>query len=544
MDTVETRNHASRQDLDREDEESQPYLTSSEEEQQGESNGEVKDDRRTNLSRTQSTASIAETLSPVREFFFVACIVLIQFLTQAGLGQTLSILHVIGDHYHITNPGTLSWLIAGYSLTIGSFILLSGRFGDVFGYKKMVMIGYCWFALWSVIAGLAVYSNHVLFIFARVFQGIGPSICLPNGLAILGASYAPGKKKAMMFALFGAAAPGGSIVGALFASIFNLVWWPWTFWSFAITLLVTALVGSYAIPDPPRKTSDNEHMTMRERMIQLDILGGSVGVTALILVNFAWNQSGVVGWKEPYVYVCLIVGLLLFPVFFYIEKKASAPLIPFEALSSDVAFVLACVACGWACFGIWVYYIWQIVEVLRGVSPLLATAYICPVAVSGACASIATGYLLGRLKPAWVMTIALTMFTIGTILIATCPVDQIYWAQIFVCTVVIPWGMDMSFPAATLILSNAVKKEHQGIAASLVNTVVNYSISLGLGFAGTIEGRVNNGGQTPSDTLKGYRGALYFAIGLAGLGIAVSVSFLIKSYAHEGRQKREEVEKD
>jgi len=536
MDTVQTRDHA------REDEESQPYLTTSEEEQENTS-GEGEERRsETDLSRTASTASIAEQLSPVREFFFVACIVLIQFLTQCGLGQSLSILHVIGDHYHITNPGTLSWLIAGYSLTIGSFILLSGRFGDVFGYKKMVMIGYCWFALWSVIAGLAVYSNHVLFIFARVFQGIGPSICLPNGLAILGASYSPGRKKAMMFALFGAAAPGGSIVGALFAGIFNLVWWPWTFWSFAITLSITAVVGSYAIPDPPRKVS--HHLTFRERMIQLDILGGSVGVTALILVNFAWNQSGVVGWKEPYVYVCLIIGVILFPIFFYIEKKASAPLIPFEALSSDVAFVLACVACGWATFGIWIYYIWQILETLRGTSPLLTTAYLCPVAVSGACASIMTGYLLGRLKPAWVMTIALTMFTIGTILIATCPVDQIYWAQIFVCTIIIPWGMDMSFPAATLILSNAVKKEHQGIAASLVNTVVNYSISLSLGFAGTIESHVNNGGQTPSDTLQGYRGALYFAIGLSGIGIAVSVSFLIKSYVQEGREKREQGEKE
>lgn len=67
----------------------------------------------------------------------------------------------------------------------------------------------------------------------------------------------------------------------------------------------------------------------------------------------------------------------------------------------------------------------------------------------------------------------------------------------------------MSFPAGTLILSNAVGKEHQGVAASLVNTVVNYSISLGLGFAGTVEVHVNNGGKTPDDLLKGYRGAFY-----------------------------------
>lgn len=503
------------------------------------SNEKDKDDNNEpDLTRSSSTVSIAQQLSRPREFLFVSCIVLIQFLTQAALGQTLSILHVIGDHYSITNPGVLSWLIAGYSLTVGSFILLSGRFGDVFGYKKMVLIGYIWFAIWSMIAGLAVYSNHVLFIFARVMQGVGPSICLPNGLAILGASYAPGKKKAMMFAIFGAAAPGGSIVGALFAGLFSLAWWPWTFWSFAVTIVVVAAVGSYAIPDPPREEAQGK-MSLRERAVQLDLLGGVTGITALILVNFAWNQSGVVGWQEPYVYVCLILGFLIFPGFIYVEKTAASPLIPFEALSADVAFVLVCVGCGWACFGIWVYYIWQIAEVLKGVSPLLATAYICPVAVSGACASLATGFLLGRMRPAWVMTIALTFFTIGTILIATAPVDQIYWAQFFICTIVIPWGMDMSFPAATLILSNAVSKKHQGIAASLVNTVVNYSISLSLGFAGTIEGQVNNGGVTPADKLKGYRSALYFGIGLAGLGICTSLTFLIRSYVQDRKQGTE-----
>lgn len=273
-------------------------------------------------------------------------------------------------------------------------------------------------------------------------------------------------------------------------------------------------------------------------MIEIDPLGGVVGITALVLINFAWNMSGVVGWKEPYVYVCLIIGILLVPVFFYIELRVTpSPLIPFNALSTDVGFVLGCIACGWGCFGIWIYYMWNYVELLRGASPLLASAWICPVAIFGAIASISTGFLLSRIKPSLVMATALTAFTVGTILIATAPVGQIYWAQLFVCTIVIPFGMDMSFPAATLILSNAVKKEHQGIAASLVNTIVNYSISLSLGFAGTIEGQVNNGGQTPEDLLKGYRGAWYLAIGLAGLGIALSLVFVLKDYGVVGRKE-------
>lgn len=68
---------------------------------------------------------------------------------------------------------------------------------------------------------------------------------------------------------------------------------------------------------------------------------------------------------------------------------------------------------------------------------------------------------------------------------------------------------------------------HQGLAASLVTTTVNYSISLGLGFAGTVESNVNDGGKNP---LKGYRGALYLGIGLAGLGMVTSICFMSVSW--------------
>lgn len=65
---------------------------------------------------------------------------------------------------------------------------------------------------------------------------------------------------------------------------------------------------------------------------------------------------------------------------------------------------------------------------------------------------------------------------------------------------------------------------------------MNHSISLGLGFAGTVEVQVNNGGQTFADVLHGYRSALYMGIGLAGLGIALAILFLIKSYYHDDRK--------
>jgi MFS family permease len=81
----------------------------------------------------------------------------------------------------------------------------------------------------------------------------------------------------------------------------------------------------------------------------------------------------------------------------------------------------------------------------------------------------------------------------------------------------------MSFPAASLIISNAVPREKQGVGMSLVNTVVNYSISIALGFAGTVEIQVTKGDPGPGAALRGYRSAWYLGTGLAGLGLCFSV---------------------
>lgn len=82
----------------------------------------------------------------------------------------------------------------------------------------------------------------------------------------------------------------------------------------------------------------------------------------------------------------------------------------------------------------------------------------------------------------------------------------------------------MSFPSSVIVLSNHMPPEQQGIAASLVNTVINYSISIGLGIAGTVESQVNDGGR---DLLRGYRGAWYVGIGLDGLGIFLACCLIL-----------------
>ncbi|KAG6009926.1 hypothetical protein E4U21_000697 [Claviceps maximensis] len=489
------------------------------------------------LSNTESIW-IAESLSLPREAIFVTVICMAQFCTQAAFMSTLVLLGTIGDSFHVTSAPRLAWLVAGYSLTVATFILFSGRLGDVFGYKRMLLAGLLWFSLWSLVAGLSVYSNYTLAVFSRVLQGIGPAVCLPNALAIFGAAYPPGHRKAMVFAFFGAIAPIGAIIGTVFASLLALAWWPWALWAMSVWLAVLSLAGRYAIPDLPKRTTPLHHDGWRDWFDTLDLGGALVGVVALVLFNFAWIQAPISGWATPTVLVPLVLGLLMFLAFGYIEFRVSPkPLLPFSAVNTDVAFVLAAVACGWATFGIWTLYLVQLLQRIRHLSPLLTSVWFLPVVFSGAGAAFITGKLLGpcRVKPPYVMTMALTAFTTGAILVATVPADQIYWGQTFVSILIMPFGMDMSFPAATLILSDAVPKEHQGVAASLVNTVVNYGIALGVGFAGTVEVHVNRGDVTADDKLRAYRGALFMGVGLATLGLLVSGAFVARERLSKSR---------
>ncbi|KAJ5457643.1 hypothetical protein N7475_009031 [Penicillium sp. IBT 31633x] len=490
------------------------------------------------LKPTKSVQSLAATFSPIHEVLFVTIACMGQFMTQTNIGLCLSPLDIVGDSFGINEPGILSWFMAGYSLTVGTFILVFGRCGDLFGYRRMFITGFCWLALWSLVAGLSVYSNYVLFIFARVLQGIGSAMLMPNALALLGATYQAGKRKNMIFAVFGATAPNSALLGAVFGGIFSqLAWWPWTYWAQSIVAVGCAALGLLVIPSIHHDTPfDKSFLGLLKA---LDALGGACGIGGLVLVNIAWNQAPIVGWDEPYVYVVLIIGILLITAFFYVEfRVAEHPLIPFHAFSRDISFVLGCVACGWGSFGIWIYYYWRFLENFRHATPLLASAEFIPVGPVGIAACVVTGWLMGRMRPGWIMVLSMCAFTLGNVLIAIAPVHQTYWALTFVCLLIIPWGMDMSFPAATLMLSNSVERKHQGVAASLVTTVVNYSISLSLGFAGTVEVHVNNGGSTPDDILKGYRGALYLAIGLGGLGMFLSAMYTFNGYRSQGQVEK------
>ncbi|KAK3709243.1 hypothetical protein LTR37_010981 [Vermiconidia calcicola] len=455
-----------------------------------------------------------------RDMLFIFNICLAQSLSLAGLAQTFAPLLILSDALGVTNPGVMAWPTAAYSLTLGSCILPAGRLGDMFGHKKILFIGWIWFSFFSLICGFSLLGGIKMLTACRAVQGMGPALLIPNGLALFGRTSPMGMKRNLAISFFGASGPCGVVSGDVFSSLLGqLAWWPWSFWIMGIVGFFVSALTHFVIPTDNIKSYLDSSVSPWQRF---DVLGATTGVGGLVLINFALNQAPIDGWSAVYIGVLLGLGVLLMVAFIYIESRvADRPLIPIKGLHRDAAFTLACIAAGWGSHGTWSYSMFLLLEQVRGYSALGACSLFWPVAPIGVGAALAVGYLLRKIKVAHLMSISMFCFMAGCLLLATVPAEQSYFPNTFLSVIITPFGMNWSFPTGVMLMSNAVPREHQGIAASLVSTLVNYSISTGLGLAGSIDRYVGEYGL-----LAGSRGPWYFGIGLAGLGWLISLYFI------------------
>ncbi|KAG0675875.1 hypothetical protein C6P42_001482 [Pichia californica] len=458
-------------------------------------------------------------ISTIRKLSFVSLIVITQLLTQSFLSQSIVPYHYIARTFNIeNNPGEVSWMSAAFSLTVGTFILISGRFGDLLGYKKVYIFSYINAFVWCLLCGISSYSGSIEFFdVCRGMQGLSLALATPNSLALIGHYFPDGKEKIFSFALFGAVAPGGFYIGALWDSVFALrSTWQWMFYISAIVSLIIALLGYLIIP----KNIGTYYPTKKIEMF--DPIGSILGVSGLILINFAFNQGPVVGWEKPYVYILLIIGILLMCLFAYSQTKVKYPLIP--KLNTNIIFTLLSIAAGWSSFGIWLFYLLRFSLDILKQSPIVVAIQFTPTMLSGLVASFATGIFINIVPTSLIILVAMLAFFVGNTLNAFKPVSQVYWIQRFISCIVMPFAMDTSFPAGTILLSRSLPRESQGVAGSLIATVVNYAIAIGLGIAGTVEYYTTKHGATE---LQGIRNAMYTGMGLAGFAIIVATIFNI-----------------
>jgi hypothetical protein len=232
-------------------------------------------------------------------------------------------------------------------------------------------------------------------------------------------------------------------------------------------------------------------------------------------------------------------GLILVPLV-WVEKIATHPLVPLKDLSPEIILILGAVGAGWSSFGIWIcksslaancrcpartqllpgsVYLWQSWAVLRGDSPLEATAQMAPICLSGTAAALTAGYLMSRMKPGYILLGSMFAFCAGNVIASVTPPNLTYRAASFIGVLITPFGIDCSFPATNLAASDFMPRHQQGLGASLVNTMTNHSISMGLGLGALVERHLSKGG---TQILVGYRGAHYVGISSAFLGMSIS----------------------
>ncbi|OWB58849.1 hypothetical protein B5S28_g4935 [[Candida] boidinii] len=464
-----------------------------------------------------------DEISKPREIIFLLTLAYTQLITQAVLSQSIVPANVIArDLGVLGQAGEISWFSASFSLTVGTFILIGGRLGDVLGYKKVYLFSYAWLSIWSMITGLTVYTgSNIFYDVSRSMQGLALSISMPNALGIIGHYYPIGGRKNMAMGLFAAVAPGGFVLGAIFSAIFGqFATWPWMYYTTAIISVFVLLISYLVIP---------KNIGSRPKVVNyksFDILGSITGVSALVLFNFSWNQGPVVGWDNPYVYVLLIVSILMLIAFYFIEQKVENPLIP-SGLSKDTWITLVIIAAGWSSFGIWLFYGFRYGYEILGLNMIVSAVQFVPTLFAGLVAGLTTGAIIHKVPVQSVLLVSMIAFLVGSILNGLRPKHSIYWAMKFPSMCITSFGMDTSFPAGIVMLSDMLPKRSQGLAASLMSTVVNYSISIGLGIAGTVEYYIIRRTNHPDKDWMGIRSAQYTGIGLAGLGLVICIIYII-----------------
>lgn len=227
--------------------------------------------------------------------------------------------------------------------------------------------------------------------------------------------------------------------------------------------------------------------------------------------------------------VLLFAGLLVWERFYAVD-----PIMPLDVFRAPTFFAITFVVLfGYMAFGITLWYAisWQ--QVLRHMSVLDIGLTCIPFGLGSLVAVALAAYLLPRVSAKWVMAIGVAVIIAASLLLATMPINQSFWPQVFPAMVLSGFCPDFVYVAAQVIASNSVSRKHQGVASSLVGTLNLYGVSLGLGFAATIAKEVtkNSAGRVDEEAasrhvVAGFRAALYFSTALAAVALLLDFAFV------------------
>ncbi|MCX0245987.1 MULTISPECIES: MFS transporter [Streptomyces] len=272
-------------------------------------------------SRPAPTASVPPPTARMtgRQKLVLALLLGAQFMIAVDFSILNVALPVVGEGLGFALQD-LQWIATAFALAAAGFTLLFGRVADLVGRKRLFIAGMAVLGLSSLLGGLAT-SPEVL-LTARVLQGLATAAVTPAGLALLTTAFKEGPLRERALGLNGALMSAGFTAGAILGGLLtDLLSWRW---AFLVNVPVAALVVALA----PAVIADSRPA---ERP-RLDVPGAAAVTGGLLLLVYGLTQAGATGWTTPATLVALLAGLALLVAFWFVEKRAKAPLVPVRIL--------------------------------------------------------------------------------------------------------------------------------------------------------------------------------------------------------------------
>jgi EmrB/QacA subfamily drug resistance transporter len=403
----------------------------------------------------------------------------------------------------------LQWTVDAYLLTLSAFLLLGGSLGDVFGQRRIFVVGVAWFALASAVCGLV--SSTLALTLARGFQGIAAAVLVPGSLAVLRTAIAEedqGAAIGVWAGLSGVTTAAGPILGGwLVQSV-----------SWRAIFFINLPLGAAAIwaalrylPATPGRSG-----------VRLDVAGASAAALGIGGVTFALIEGPARGWSAPPV-AAAVVGVVALLAFIPLERRASAmlPLSLFRSRTFTAANLLTLSV--YAGLGCAMFLLAITLQQVGGYSPLAAGAALLPVTALLLVFSPIAGRLAQRFGARLLLSLGPAVVGLGLLLFLRVHANGRYLADVLPGALVFAVGLALTIAPLTQAVLSAVDASYAGIASGVNNAVARLAALLGVAAVPWAAGLAGLGGSIPPEMLlAGFHRAMVVCAGLSLTGGAVA----------------------
>jgi len=417
---------------------------------------------------------------------------------------------------------SLSWVLNAYTLIFGGFLLLGGRAADRLGRRRLFMAGIALFSGASLLCGLS--QSEGMLLVARGLQGLGGAMVSPAALSLILTTFAEGHERNRALAVWGAIAGAGGAIGLLLGGlIVEVLSWRWVFF-------VNVPIGAVVLALAPRIVPESQSEGASKG--GYDIEGAITATLGTIALVFTLIKADSWGWTSGRTLAGFAIAIVLIASFIVIERSHRDPLVPLRIFSNrslaaaDATFLL--VAAG--LFGVFFFLTLYFQQVL-GYSALKTGVAYLPLSLTLIGSSALASRLVDRFTPKPVLSVGLSIATVGFILLTGINGHGDYASHIVPAMIVIGTGLGMSFVPITIAATSGVASEDSGLASGLLNTTQQVGGSLGLAILSSVStsrttGALENGSALPVALTHGFKGAFVVAAVLCAVGVVLAIVLL------------------